>query len=141
MTKSKSEKIRKRTRARELALEILYMADQCTDLEAADIEDYIGRARQEYEVREYARRVVTGIASEREGLDAVIRKIAANWEISRMPIIDRNILRLAAYEILHCDDIPRKVAINEAIDLAKKYSTAESGAFVNGILDKIKRAE
>ena len=80
---------------------------------------------------------VGGILEHRSGLDKTIQGIAANWEIARMPIIDRNILRLAAYEILHCEDIPRKVAINEAIDLAKKYSTKESGAFVNGILDKV----
>ncbi len=64
--------------------------------------------------------------------------MAQNWKISRMAVIDRNVLRMATYELLHCADIPPKVAINEAIELGKRYSTEKSGAFINGILDKIK---
>jgi transcription antitermination protein NusB len=137
MEKGKTDKTRRRTRARELALEAVYMADQRPELTAAELKRHVDASDQEDEVRHYAWRLVDGVAREKKNLDAAIQKIAINWEISRMPIVDRNVLRMASYEILYCADIPRKVAINEAIDLAKKYSTAESGAFVNGILDKI----
>jgi len=72
-------------------------------------------------------------------LDDLIAKSAQNWQIKRMSAVDRNVLRLAAYELIHESDIPIKVSINEAINLAKKYGDEESGKFVNGILDKIKR--
>lgn len=137
MEKEKTDKTRRRTRARELALEAAYMADQRPDMTAAELKLYIDKSEQEDEVRHYAWRLVDGIIREKKNLDAAIQKIALNWDISRMPIIDRNILRMASFEIICCADIPRKVAINEAIDIAKKYSTADSGAFVNGILDKI----
>jgi N utilization substance protein B len=68
----------------------------------------------------------------------VIQSVAQNWEISRMAVIDRNVLRMATFELLHCRDIPPKVAINEAIEIGKRFSTQNSGAFINGILDKIK---
>jgi hypothetical protein len=67
----------------------------------------------------------------------MIQGVAQNWNISRMAVVDRNVLRLATFELLHCQDIPPKVAINEAIELGKRYSTQNSGAFINGILDKI----
>ena len=78
-----------------------------------------------------------GVVEHRDELDGVIRGVAQNWEIARMAVIDRNVLRMAAYELLHCPDIPPKVAINEAIELGKRFSTQNSGAFINGILDKI----
>lgn len=71
-------------------------------------------------------------------LDAEIQFVAQNWQVDRMAVIDRNVLRMAAFEILHCDEIPPKVAINEGIELGKRFSTQNSGAFINGILDKIK---
>jgi N utilization substance protein B len=80
---------------------------------------------------------VQGTFEHKEEIDRVIQAVAQNWNISRMAVVDRNVLRLATYELLHCDDIPPKVAINEAIELGKRYSTQNSGAFINGILDKI----
>ncbi|MCK4325384.1 transcription antitermination factor NusB, partial [bacterium] len=71
-------------------------------------------------------------------IDALLRKHADNWDIGRMASVDRNILRFASYELLFLDEIPPKVTINEAIEIAKKYSTQDSGRFVNGILDTIK---
>jgi N utilization substance protein B len=71
-------------------------------------------------------------------LDAHIKKYAINWELHRMAVVDRNVLRLAIYEMLFRDDIPPVVSINEAVDIAKKFSTEDSGKFVNGILDKVK---
>jgi N utilization substance protein B len=86
----------------------------------------------------FAEKLITGVIEHRESLDTLIVKHAKNWDIHRMAVVDRNVLRLAIYEMLHCEDIPPVVSINEAIDLSKKYSTPEGGKFVNGILDKIK---
>ncbi len=131
--------VRKRTRARELALQALYMLDQ-RGAEVADyIDDFIGNADHDANVRDYATKLVVGIRRNRKEIDGRISAVAENWDLYRMAVIDRNILRVACFEMLHLDDIPPKVAINEAIDLAKKYSTEESGSFVNGILDKIKQ--
>ncbi|MFP4055559.1 MAG: transcription antitermination factor NusB [Candidatus Brocadiia bacterium] len=130
--------MRKRTRARELALQALYQLDQrgCEALELVD--RLIDEGTAEPVVRLFARQLVEGCWSHREQLDAQIAAAAENWEIRRMAVVDRNVLRLAAFELLFLDDVPPKVAINEAVDLAKRYSTAESGAFVNGILDHIR---
>ncbi len=131
--------VRRRTRARELALQALYMLDQ-RGAEVADyIDDFIGNADHDANVRDYATKLIVGIRRNREEVDGRISTVAENWDLYRMAVIDRNILRVACFEMLHLDDIPPKVAINEAIDLAKKYSTEESGSFVNGILDKIKQ--
>jgi len=86
---------------------------------------------------EYYRETVRGVWEHREEVDARIRAAAENWRLERMAMVDRNILRLGAYEILHGRDIPFAVAINEAVDLAKRFGAEESGAFVNGILDRI----
>ncbi|MBI5904441.1 MAG: transcription antitermination factor NusB [Deltaproteobacteria bacterium] len=86
---------------------------------------------------DYYRETVHGAWERREEVDALIREAAENWRIERMALVDRNILRLGAYEILHGRDIPFAVAINEAVDLGKRFGAEESGAFVNGILDRI----
>jgi N utilization substance protein B len=90
------------------------------------------------DARTYARDLVEGTLEARESLDGTIQSVAQNWDISRMAVIDRNVLRLASFELLKCSDIPPNVAINEAIELGKRFSTAQSGSFINGILDKIK---
>ena len=84
--------------------------------------------------------MITGVLGSRDDLDGVIKKHARNWDISRMAVVDRNVLRLAIYEMLHRDDIPPVVSINEAVDISKRFSTEDSGRFVNGILDRIKQA-
>lgn len=89
-------------------------------------------------VRLFAEPLIRGTLEHRAEIDERIQKYAKNWELSRMAVVDRNILRLAVYEMLHRDDIPPVVSINEAVDIAKRFSTDESGRFVNGILDKIK---
>jgi N utilization substance protein B len=89
-------------------------------------------------VRLFADPLIRGALAHREEIDALIRKFTLNWELHRIAAVDRNVLRLAIYEMLHRDDIPPVVSINEAVDIAKKFSTPESGRFVNGILDKIK---
>ena len=89
-------------------------------------------------VRQFADPLICGALEHRAEADALIKKHAKNWELHRIAAVDRNILRLAIYEMLHRDDIPPVVSINEAVDIAKKFSTQDSGKFVNGILDKIK---
>lgn len=86
---------------------------------------------------EYYSATVRGVWEHRVEVDGLIRKAAENWRLERMALVDRNILRLGAYEICRSPDVPFAVAINEAVDLAKRYGSEESGAFVNGILDKI----
>ena len=88
--------------------------------------------------REFAQRLVEGVSAQQPAIDPLIKKYAENWEMSRMAAIDRCILRLAAYELLHELETPINVIINEAVEIAKKFSTSESSKFVNGILDKIK---
>jgi transcription antitermination protein NusB len=89
-------------------------------------------------VRLFAEPLIKGALEHREEADDLIKKHAKNWELHRIAAVDRNILRLAIFEMLHRDDIPPVVSINEAVDIAKKFSTQDSGKFVNGILDKIK---
>ncbi len=86
---------------------------------------------------EYYGGTVEGVWEHREEIDDLIRRAAENWRLERMALVDRNILRLGAYEICRSADVPYVVAINEAVDLAKRYGSEESGAFINGILDKI----
>ena len=93
---------------------------------------------EEVAVRAFAEPLIRGTLEHRDEADDLIRKHALNWELHRIAAVDRNILRLAIYEMLHREDIPPVVSINEAVDIAKKFSTQDSGKFVNGILDKIK---
>jgi N utilization substance protein B len=84
--------------------------------------------------------LVNGVIDYRSKIDYIIERFSSNWKIGRMSCVDRNIIRLAVYELLFCNDIPSKVSINEAIDVGKKFGTEESGAFINGILDSIRIA-
>jgi len=85
-------------------------------------------------------KLVQGVLHTRTEIDAVIERYSKNWKLNRMSCVDRNIMRVAVYELLCCQDIPHKVSINEAIDIGKKFGTEESGAFINGILDSIRLA-
>jgi len=93
---------------------------------------------EEAAVRLFAEPLIRGALEHRDESDSIITKHARNWELHRIAAVDRNILRLAIYEMLHRDDIPPVVSINEAVDIAKKFSTQDSGKFVNGILDKVR---
>jgi N utilization substance protein B len=93
---------------------------------------------EETAMRLFAEPLIRGTLEHRDAIDARIQQYTRNWELSRMAVVDRNILRLAVYEMLYRDDIPPVVSINEAVDIAKRFSTDESGRFVNGILDKVK---
>jgi N utilization substance protein B len=93
---------------------------------------------EELAIQTFAEPLIRGALQHQEQIDGMIRKHAKNWDLHRMAVVDRNILRLAIFEMLHRDDIPPVVSINEAVDIAKKFSTEDSGKFVNGILDKVK---
>jgi len=90
-------------------------------------------------VRDFADGLLRGVLEKTPEIDAKIRTLADNWDFERLAVVDRNILRLAVYEMLFCPEIPPVVSINEAIEIAKKFSTAESGKFVNGLLDRVKK--
>lgn len=130
--------MKKRTRGRELALQVLYQVDLRGDEVLAELDEFLRDEESDREARDFAKKILAGVAECRAELDQTIQAVAQNWDIARMAVIDRNVLRLASWELLHCRDIPPKVAINEAIELGKRYSTQNSGAFINGILDKIK---
>ena len=93
---------------------------------------------EEASTRLFADVLIRGTLQHRDDVDATIRRTVRNWELHRIAAVDRNILRLAIYEMLHRDDIPPVVSINEAVDIAKRFSTEESGKFVNGVLDRIR---
>ncbi len=132
--------MRKRTKAREIALQVLYTLDITGDDPDKALDNFWAaqEGKVEQPVKEFAEKIVRGVARHRDTIDTQISSHAKNWELRRMPTIDRNILRLGVFELIYCQDIPVKVSINEAIDLAKKYSGTQAGKFVNGILDKIK---
>ena len=132
--------MRKRTRSREMALQALYQLD----LVQSKISEALESTREERqaeaagpEVKKYAEVLVRGVSDKITDLDQVIEQFAEHWKINRMACVDRNILRLSAYEIIYVDDVPPKVAMNEAIELAKKFGDSDSPKFVNGILDKV----
>ena len=149
--------MRKRTRSREFALQILYQLDinhlnisdvledfwkDRSDLALSDKEkEAIEHDKKDNEIRQYAEKLVRGTLEKLESLDKVIERFAEHWEIKRMAYVDRNIMRLTAYELLYYADIPVKVAINEAVELAKRYGEPDSSKFVNGILDRIAKTE
>ena len=129
--------MRKRTRAREYALQILYQREITGDPVDTVLATFWLSKKYDPEVHNFTTQLVRGTSGHLAKVDAAIAEHSEHWEISRMPAIDRSILRLAAYELLHKDDIPPKVAINEAIELANKFSTPDSGKFINGVLDKL----
>ncbi|MCL5097990.1 MAG: transcription antitermination factor NusB [Candidatus Omnitrophica bacterium] len=93
---------------------------------------------EEAATRKFADDLINGVLKYRDELDQQIKKYAQNWDLHRMAVVDRNVLRMAIFEMFYREDIPPIVSINEAVDIAKKYSTEESGKFVNGILDRVK---
>ncbi len=133
--------MRKRTLARECALKILYRIEISKDSMESSIEDFWVREKGSEEVKDFANSLVKGTQKNLSRINEVISQHAENWEIKRMAVIDKNVLRLGTFELLYMDEIPPKVSINEAIELAKKYGDVDSGKFVNGILDKIRKIE
>ncbi|MDD5006151.1 MAG: transcription antitermination factor NusB [Candidatus Omnitrophica bacterium] len=134
--------MRKRTQAREIALKILYQIDVVPQDAKKAAEDFFSYDQDsDSEIKEFANKLISGTLDSLETLDKKIAEFAANWELDRMAVVDRNVLRLACFELMFLADIPSKVTINEAVDLAKKYGGIDSGKFVNGILDKINKTD
>ena len=126
-----------RRRSRELALQVLYQID-ITRGNAGDALDLFCKSFEGLEKPgEFSEKLVEGVCRHRKEIDNIIEKYSDNWKLRRMSKVDRNVLRLAIFELFYCDDIPSKVTLNEAIDLGKKFGSEKSGSFINGILDSI----
>ena len=130
--------MRNRTKARECALQMLYQVD-IRRAEPQQVVEEFWQAEVQVadDVKSYAKQLVEGTLQHLADIDRLITAHADNWDLKRMAVIDRNILRLGAFELLYLEDVPAKVCINEAIELAKRFGDAESGKFINGILDAI----
>lgn len=126
-----------RRRAREIALQVLYQLD----IGAGDFREalalYFENFRPSEKAREFCQRLVDGVCKNQQEIDRLIEENAENWSLKRMAVVDRNVLRIAAFELIHCPDIPFRASLNEAVELAKKFGSDDSGAFINGILDRI----
>ena len=126
--------------SREQALQALFYMDMHHD----SVEDPIGAFcksfTKENPAQPFFHRLINGVIEHREAIDTVIEQFSSNWKLNRMSCVDRNVLRIAVFELLFCADIPPKVSINEAIDVGKRFGTEESGSFINGILDSIRLA-
>jgi N utilization substance protein B len=130
-----------RTAGREAALKMLFGLEAADALVSADVEGAIVLFWREFggdpEARPYADEAVRGVARDRAELDETIRVASEHWRLERMTRVDRNVLRLGTWELLHKSDVPRAVILDEAVELAKRYGSEESSAFVNGVLNQI----
>lgn len=133
--------MRNRTLGRQVAANLLYQLDlrEVQDLDPRELDRLLEELCESQEARAFARELVLGTWEHRRIIDERIEQVCHNWKLDRMAAVDRNVIRLAAYEILFRDDIPVLVSINEAIELAKNYSTRRSGPFVNGVLDSLRK--
>lgn len=125
----------RRSRAREVALQVLYQDDLNPGGDPHAADQFLAARLRQPELVEFARSLVAGVRRNRGELDALLARTADNWSLERMAATDRNVLRLGCYEILY-SDTPDRVAINEAVELAKRFGAGQSAQFVNGILDR-----
>ncbi len=126
-----------RRKLREAALQILYLLEYNSTTIRNAFRDQKALLPEAVDDQEYLRLLVEGVAARRDEIDATIRMYSTNWRLERMAVVDRNILRLATFELAHVPDVPRKVCINEAIEVAKRFGGDDSPSFINGILDRI----
>ena len=128
-----------RHKAREFSLQLLYQYDYLgTPVE--EIRELFWRdIHTPDEVKAFSDRLVYGVINHQEQIDELLSQYSENWTLERMTGVDRNILRIAVYEILFCEEIPKNVTINEAVEIGKRFGSEDSGAFINGIIDKIAR--
>jgi transcription antitermination protein NusB len=126
-----------RRRSREIALQVLYQMDMTHAAPDQAIAVYFENFEVAAQVRPFTERLVQGVFTHRSEIDQLIASASEHWRLERMSIVDRNVLRIALYEMVHCSDIPPKVSINEAIDLGKTFGSEDSSAFINGVLDHI----
>ena len=130
--------------ARELALQALFYFDMekggdRNDLMEPFLENFSQGVKES--VMGFFRELVQGVTCHLEEIDGLLNTYSRNWRLTRMPVVDRNIMRIAVFELRFCPDIPASVTINEAVEIGKKYGTRESGAFINGVLDRVRLAE
>ena len=128
-----------RTRSRELALQALYSYDVDPDRDRRVITETLRDAEVNDEVRRHAESLVLGTLDRLGEIDKLITGAAENWDLGRLAVVDRNVLRLALHELLDRDDVPPAVVLDEAIELGKRFSTKQSGAFINGLLDRLRK--
>jgi N utilization substance protein B len=129
----------RRRKAREETLRILFRLEFENKQIEKTLNQYWESKKTSEEIKEYSTWLVKGIISDQAKIDNIIQKVSEHWRISRMPLVDRNILRMAVFELLNEENIAPAIVINEAIEIAKKYSGDESATFVNGILDAIRK--
>jgi N utilization substance protein B len=129
-----------RRQARELAMQALFSMDMNSTFSAESLADYCRCFAPAKRFQTFFEHLVQGVLDHRKGIDAIVERYSSNWKMRRMACVDRNILRIAVFELLYCADIPAKVSINEAIDIGKRFGSPESGAFINGILDSVRKA-
>ena len=127
-----------RRQARELAMQALFYMDIRKDASEEMLEYFCGCFCPSKKSRPFFLKLVNGVLGAKDQIDALVERFSQNWKINRMSCVDRNVMRIAVYEMIYCDDIPPKVSINEAVDIGKKFGTQESGAFINGIMDSIR---
>ena len=129
-----------RRKARELAMQALFYMDTRKDFSEETFGRFCANFAPKPDVRPFFLRLVRGVLRSQTELDPLIERFSENWSLGRMSGVDRNVMRIAVYEMVCCRDIPAKVSINEAVDIGKKFGTEESGAFINGIVDSIRAA-
>lgn len=127
--------------SRELALQALYQGELAGESGLLDFEEFCAHFQVNKKAMPYASNLLQGVQEKREEINQRISRYAENWRLERMSVIDRNILRIAVFEMHYQDDVPTSVAINEAVEIAKRYSTDDSGSFINGVLDAMARDE
>jgi N utilization substance protein B len=126
-----------RRRAREVALQVLFQIDVCHDEVEESIEVYWNNFDAPESARDFSTQLIEGTMAHLDDIDGLIKTCSENWSLDRMSKVDRNILRLAVYELVYCRDVPPRVTLNEAIELGKEYGSENSGSFINGILDAL----
>jgi len=129
--------LRRRSKSRECALQVLFQLNITKQEPITALSQFQEYFSPKGEADDFAAYLVLGVLEHRRELDRLIEQYSENWRLDRINIIERNILRMALFELLYCEEIPPKVSINEAIDLGKRYGSEDSGSFINGILDRI----
>src|SRR5271166_3174743 len=129
----------RRSRAREVALQLLFMRDHNPTVDRADIERFVHDRLRESSLHPFCLGLYDGVVGRLGDIDQRLAAAAENWRLPRMATVDRNVLRLGAYELLFTPETPPAVAFDEAIELARRYGAADSPAFVNGVLDQLRR--
>jgi N utilization substance protein B len=129
--------LQRRRRSREFALQVLYQLNITKQEAITALTRFQEHFLPNEEADEFLKRLVLGVLEHCREFDRLIEQYSENWRLDRINMVDRNILRMALFELLYCEEIPPKVTINEAIDLGKRYGSEDSGSFINGILDRI----